>query len=60
MKREVLLVEPHNAVPESELFLFLSEKGMWFQCEQLFLSGKCVTSRKTTVKETICHLDKMA
>ena len=29
------------------------EKGMWFQCEQPFLSGEhCVTSPKMAVKET--------
>ena len=28
-------------------------KGMWFECEQPFLSGeRCVISRKTAAKET--------
>ena len=29
-------------------------KGMWFRCEQPFLSGeRCVTARKTAAKQTI-------
>ena len=33
-------------------------EGMWFECEQLFLSGKrCMTSRKTAAKETSNQLE---
>ena len=45
---------------ELQLWLAQIGKGMWFECEQPFLSGeRCVTSRKTAAKETrrsrVCH-----
>ena len=44
----------------TDLIVYMKHNGkeMWFECEQLFLSGKrCVTSRKTAAKETSNQLE---
>ena len=45
-----------------ELHLWLAQigKGMWFECEQLFLSGeRWVTSQKTAAKETTDQVEQI-
>ena len=44
----------------TDLIVYMKHNGkeMWFECEQLFLSGKrCVTLRKTAAKETSNQLE---
>ena len=48
----------HSQFTDLNGYMKHNGKGMWFECEQLFLSGKCcVTFRKTAAKQTSNQLE---